>query len=634
MTREHLYARVPLRALVLSMLSLVVPAVAQVAFPEGLGENELLVWLLALVPAFLFAYYRGWRGAATALAAGMAALSLTQAVLRASGGVAPPWPVLLTGLAAFATVALGVGWIAERLHRQRALALRNALDTSLIVDESGAIVYAGPSAPRVLGLASGALVGRRLLELVEDEDAEKVERLLARDGTGSLLPAEVRIRRADGSPRVLELRIADLREDPSVHGFALVARDLTERKRLEERLRRAERMEGIGRLAADVAHEYNNLLTVMQAQLHALEEEVRVPDRARAPLQRIRAAADQAADLTAKLFAFSRQQMLRPAEVRLGEVVRRIEPSLRAKLPPAARLELDLAAEGAITLVDARLFGRMLLTLVDRAAPGLAEGGSLRIEVADDVIDAELAGRYSYAVRTGPYVRVSIEDSGPAIDVEAARLAFEPFATVPGGGRWLGLSSVYGFVKQSGGYVWVAGQEGSGTRFDVFFPSAEGRSLAATGAAAGADGRRGTETVLVVEDDDLVRSVVRDTLLRQGYGVLEAANGKEAIAVARASQGRFDLLVTDMVMPLMGGGELARTLRVRQPDLAILSMSGYAESQINQDLPDSALFLHKPFTPDELARAVRRALDEPSRALAAPAASADRLAAVPAAQSS
>jgi two-component system cell cycle sensor histidine kinase/response regulator CckA len=396
--------------------------------------------------------------------------------------------------------------------------------------------------------------------------------------------------------------------------------DITEHKRLEDQLRHSQKMEAVGQLAGGVAHDFNNLLMLIQAHNEHLRERLGPNDAAQKDALQIENAVTRAASLTGQLLAFSRKQVLRPKVLDLNAVLadvakmlhRLIGENIQVKVVPAPSLGRVKADPGQIEQV--------ILNLAVNSRDAMPHGGSLTIETRDVELDED-DSRSQEGAPAGKYVMLTVSDTGSGMDIETQAHIFEPFFTTkaPGKGTGLGLATVYGVVKQSDGWIWVDSEPGRGTTFKIHLPRVEEseaeESQARTQpaiATALATAPKGTETVLVVEDQDGIRDIVGESLRRSGYKVLIAVDGNEALQMAGTYADPIHLMITDLVMPNIGGRELAQRLTPLRPQMKVLFMSGYSEHTANSEdnhLP--ATVLQKPFSLDALARNVRRVLDEP-----------------------
>jgi nitrogen-specific signal transduction histidine kinase/ActR/RegA family two-component response regulator len=388
---------------------------------------------------------------------------------------------------------------------------------------------------------------------------------------------------------------------------------LAERERLEEQLHHAQKMEAIGSLAGGVAHDFNNILTVIRAASSILEREL--PDGAAVErVRQIDLAATRAGELTQQLLAFSRQQVLKPESVDLNAVVDETLQLLDRVLNEDIQLKAGLGRALQPVLVDRGQVQQVILNLLVNARDAMPEGGTLDIRTGN----AELAHapeEERSELGPGPYVVLQVSDTGSGMDESTRVRIFEPFFTTKDEGNGLGLSTVYGIVTQSGGRIFVSSEPGNGSIFRVYFPAGTNKPAPPEETPA-SDSLRGTETVLLVEDSELVRPLVAEVLESYGYTVLAAVDGIEALALAAAHQGAIDVLLTDVVMPRMSGRELADRLLVARPDLRQLFMSGYpADTVVRHGVAESRVaFIQKPFVGDDLAAAIRRVVEADARA--------------------
>ncbi|HET6765720.1 MAG TPA: ATP-binding protein, partial [Longimicrobiaceae bacterium] len=389
--------------------------------------------------------------------------------------------------------------------------------------------------------------------------------------------------------------------------------DVTERVRLEEQLRQASKMEAVGRLSGGVAHDFNNMLQSILGSADLLLADTPPEHAAYADLHEIRRAGRRAADLTRQLLAFSRQQVLAPRPLSLAESVAAIERMLGRMLGEDVELVTRLQADAGQVTADPTQVEQVLLNLAVNARDAMPDGGRLTIQVRGVELDADGIRRRSLDAEPGPYVLLEVGDTGRGMDAATQARIFEPFFTTKavGQGTGLGLATVYGIVRQSGGAICVESSPGGGTRFSVFLPRIAAGGEGDAAPAAAAEPRAGSETVLVVEDEDAVRRLAGRVLRRYGYTMLEASSGHEAMAILREHAGGVNLLLTDAVMPHMGGRELVEAARAEFPALRVLFMSGYtSDAVVQRGVSEAELqFIQKPFSPHELGARVRSVLD-------------------------
>jgi PAS domain S-box-containing protein len=429
--------------------------------------------------------------------------------------------------------------------------------------------------------------------------------------TGRLDGIEVKWKRKDG--KVITVRIsgrAVSSADEPADVLEAIAEDVTERRALEDQFRQAQKMEAVGRLAGGVAHDFNNLLMVISGYAEVMLGKLPLDHPLHQKGQAIQQAADRATTLTRQLLAFSRKQLLELKVVDVNAIVQDMERLVRPLIGETVELITALSPEAAHTRADAGQLEQVLMNLVVNAKDAMPAGGKLIIQTKNVVIDERDRPEQQF-IRPGNYVTLSVSDTGMGMDKETQSRIFEPFFTTKekGKGTGLGLSTVYGIVKQSGGYVMVQSEQGRGTIFNIYLPKVEDavekQAPQAPSAALG-----GSETVLLVEDEESVRQLVRDTLTAKGYKVLEAESGEVGLAAAAGHQGKIDLVITDVVMPGMSGRDLVKQLALARPEARVLYLSGYTEDAIVSDgsIESGTAFLQKPFSLQNLSRKVREVL--------------------------
>jgi signal transduction histidine kinase/CheY-like chemotaxis protein len=381
------------------------------------------------------------------------------------------------------------------------------------------------------------------------------------------------------------------------------------------RLQGMQKMEAVGRLAGGIAHDFNNIVQAIGGYSEVLQESLADGDPRRATVDEILRAGDRAASLTRQLLAFSRQQVMQPRVLDLNAVVGTVESLLRRLIGEDVTLIARLSPELGAVRADPTQLEQILMNLVVNARDAMPSGGTITIETGNASLDPS-AGTDAFSVTRGPYVRLTVTDTGHGMPPDVRARAFEPFFTTKelGRGTGLGLSTVYGIVKQTGGYIWVDSEVGKGTSIRIYLPldhaapaPLEVRPAARSGAS------RGSETLLVVEDEEGVRELMQAWLESHGYRVLTAGNGVEALETCRTFEGDIDLVVADMIMPAMGGPALARKLKPVRPGLRVMFISGYADATPGDRdvLDEPTLFLQKPFALSVLVDTVREALDRP-----------------------
>jgi len=388
--------------------------------------------------------------------------------------------------------------------------------------------------------------------------------------------------------------------------------DITERKGLEMQLLQAQKMEAVGQLAGGVAHDFNNVLTAIAGYAELLREDLPGEDARRGDLEEILRATDRAAALTRQLLAFSRRQVLAPRVLDLNTVVASVDNMLGRLIGADVELKTALAPELGAVRADPGQLEQVIMNLVVNARDAMPRGGKLTIETANAELDESYALEHP-AVVAGPYVMLAVSDSGVGMDAATQARIFEPFFTTKekGKGTGLGLATVYGIVKQSGGNIWLYSEPGRGTTFKIYLPRVDQPLELPTPTPAARETPRGTETVLLVEDDDAVRALARKMLAAHGYTVLAAPSGADALELAASHAGPIHLLVTDVVLPGISGRELAIRFQSVRPGLKVLYTSGYTDDAVvHHGVLDAGIaFLQKPFTSGALARKVRETLD-------------------------
>ena len=488
--------------------------------------------------------------------------------------------------------------------------LENIGDAVFIADPQGRYLDVNPRACELTGYSRDELLQLTVSDTYPAQDRDAAALRIVDVAGGRAAVTERPLLRKDGAILVVESNARRL-SDGRLLG---AVRDITERKRLEEQLRQAQKMEAVGRLAGGVAHDFNNVLTAIFGYADLLNEELPDGHQARLDLDEIRKAAQRASSLIRQLLAFSRQQVLQPMVLSLNDLVEDIQNMLVRLIGEDVQLRLGLSPSAGNVRADAGQIQQVLMNLVVNARDAMPTGGKLLVETAN----TELTEQYAEAhqpVAPGAYVMLAVSDTGSGMDAETKARIFEPFFTTKekGRGTGLGLSTVYGIVKQSGGYVWVYSEPGRGTTFKIYLPRVDEPAEPLAPPQREARTLTGTEIILLAEDDEMLRPLSKGLLERLGYRVLEAENAIRALALADAHAGPIHLLVADVVMPGGSGRELARRLANSRPDTRVLYVSGYTDDAIVHHgmLEPGLNFLQKPFTPATLARKVRDVLDAP-----------------------
>jgi PAS domain S-box-containing protein len=506
----------------------------------------------------------------------------------------------------------------ETLRESEQLArgiIDTALDAFVQIDERGSILNWNSQAETIFGWSREQALGKNLFELVisgadRDELRAALERFLG-SGQGQILGRrhEIMTRRRDGREFKAEMSVTALktREGYLFNGFF---RDLTDQIAAEDRLRQAEKMEAVGQLTGGIAHDFNNILTVITGTIEILADAVKGEPQLATITKMIDEAAARGAELTQHLLAFARKQPLQPREIDLNTLIIETAKLLRPALGEQIEIESAFEDEACLATVDANQLATVILNLAINARDAMPGGGKLILETGSAFLDESYASRHD-DVRPGRYALIAVSDTGTGIPASILDKVFNPFFTSkgPGKGTGLGLSMVYGFVKQSAGHIKIYSEEGQGTTIRIYLPPGTGASLAPEAAAAPAI-PGGHETILVVEDDRLVREYVLTQLHSLGYVTLDAANAAEALAIVEAGN-KFDLLFTDVIMPgAMNGRQLANEMQKSKPALKVLFTSGYTENAIihHGRLDSGVLLLAKPYRKSDLAGMIRKAL--------------------------
>ena len=490
-----------------------------------------------------------------------------------------------------------------------------SLDTLFISTPEGHLLDINPAGLRLLGYDSKEeLLKVDIEELYVDPDVRQsgLDRLAKEE---FLRDFELRLRRKDGSQvTVLETTTAVKGESGELFALRGMLRDVTEQRALEEQLLRSQRMEAVGRMAGGVAHDFNNLLTVINGRSDLLRSQLEPGSPLVAEVDEIKAAGERAAALTRQLLVLSRRRTTSPQAVNLNELVKNMENLLRRSIGEQIELVAHFDPDLANVKADPGQIEQVILNLALNARDAMPRGGRLVIDTTN-VSVTQGSALALYGLTPGPYVFLRFEDTGTGIDPGIRGQIFEPFFSTkdPAEGTGLGLATVYGIVQQSNGHVRVESEPGRGACFEVYFPAVSDPVESPRKPVVVPTSPSGSETVLLVEDEAAVRGLLRRFMDGKGYRVLEAADGEEALSVVESEAGRIDLLLTDLVMPGMGGFELAHRLEAKLPEVKILFMSGYsegAEAFFNSGLvSDARNFLQKPFSTDLLAQRLREVLD-------------------------
>ena len=485
----------------------------------------------------------------------------------------------------------------------------------VLADAAGKIVDTNAQALRMFGYKREELLGRTIELLVpENLRTSHGQRRSTYSNCPHVRPMgiglELIARRKDGTEFPVEISLGPAATQEGILISSTIV-DITERKKLEKQLHLSQRMEAIGQLAGGVAHDFNNLLTVILGCCEALTEELSGNPAALRRIEMIRKAGDSATDLTRQLLAFGRRQMLRPKVIGPGEVLEEVAGMLRRLIGENIRLEVNIHPEAGCIRADPGQMEQILVNLAANARDAMPTGGRLLIEVYNAELDEAYVKLHPPAV-PGPYVMFSVSDTGCGMDQKTQSQIFDPFFTTKelGKGTGLGLATVYGIVKQSGGYIWVYSELGKGTVFKVYLPRVESATTHRQQIDTDSAAERGSETILLAEDSEALREIAREYLEGLGYTVIEASSGENALKRAAEFGGEIHLLLTDVVMSGMNGRDLADQIARKYPGIKILFTSGYTDDAIaRQGIFDlSVAFIQKPYRPRALARKIREML--------------------------
>ncbi len=504
------------------------------------------------------------------------------------------------------------------LTRQKYLesVLHHAPDAIVTLDASHRVMEWNPGAQRIFGYTVDEARGRDLDDLVSRPDVDQEARGNTRTVLSgqTLKPAEAVRYRKDGSPVQVIASGAPIMIEGMLHGVVAIYSDITRIKELESQFQQAQKLEAVGRLAGGIAHDLNNLLTPILGYSDLMLNTMPFRDPSKSKIESILSAAEKARDLVGQLLAYSRKQTLEVKTLDLNALIQDFQALLRKTIREDIELRLNLDPSIPCLRADKGQLEQLLLNLAINARDAMPEHGRLTIETSDIDLDRALA-RSRYGLKPGRHLLLTVSDTGHGMDPETQLRIFEPFFTTKeqGKGTGLGLAMVYGIVKQHGGSIWVSSEPGHGSTFTVCLPAVEEPVSSLKDEPRPPQETQGTETVMVVEDNDMVRDLAAAVLEKNGYTVFSTSHGQECLHCLDRLQGKVDLLLADVIMPDMNGRELFRTASELYPWIRVLYMSGYTDDAIGHHgvLNNGVPFIQKPFTVKALVQKVRRVLDEP-----------------------
>jgi two-component system, cell cycle sensor histidine kinase and response regulator CckA len=506
----------------------------------------------------------------------------------------------------------------DALHRSEAeyrFFFQSNLAGNYVATPSGKVLSCNSAFAGMFGFASIEEALKQNLALLYPQPGDREAFVDAVRNHRQLRHTERELRRRDGKPvYVIESAIGKFGKQGELTEILGYLIDETERRQNEQELRQAQKMEAVGQLAGGISHDFNNLLGIINGYCEMLLGDPKIEEVTRRRLGEISKAGQRASSLTRQLLAFSRKQVLQPRVLSLNLVIADIDEMLRRLIGEGIQVRTVLDPDLEAVKADPTQMEQVILNFCINARDAMPEGGTIVIETANVEADETLVARH-FPMKPGHYVRLAVSDSGTGMDKETLSHVFEPFFTTkePEKGTGLGLATVYGIVKQSGGHVWGYSEPGHGSTFSVYLPAATEEAEFRNREAKPLEIMTGSGTILLVEDAAPLRDMTRELLEGSGYTVLEAADGKQAIEIAEQYQGDIALLLTDVVMPKIGGPSLAKNLLQERSGMKVLYMSGYTDGAIvgSGSLEPGTAFLQKPFAAEELAKKVRTLLDSP-----------------------
>lgn len=517
-------------------------------------------------------------------------------------------------------VAQQIAGVLARVHlaqteRRLITAIEQTSESVVITDTTGTILYVNPAFEQTTGYSRAEIIGQNPRLLKSGKHKQNFyQEMWATISSGQVWHGRLVNRKKDGSLISEDTTITPVRDTRGeIINYVEVKRDVTRELELEEQYRQAQKMEAVGLLAGGIAHDFNNILTAINGYSALLQAEMPPDSPAHEKLEIILRSGRRAADLVRQLLAFSHKQIVEPKVLDLNDTIYEIKKMLQRTIPEHIIIETALTADLWPIKIDPNQLEQVMLNLAINARDAMPHGGRLTIETVNMTLDEEYA-RNHLAMEPGDYVVLTISDTGTGMNEEIQARIFEPFFTTKeqGRGTGLGLATVYGIVRQNGGVIWVYSKEGQGSTFKIYLPRViEKAQVVSRVADEKSELPRGTETILLVEDEPAVRELAASVLRERGYTVLTASHGQEALRLAREHVDNVQLLLTDVVMPGMNGPDLARQLSQVRPDLKIIFMSGYTDGIIGQHgiLEPGNVFIQKPFSPRMLVQKIREVLD-------------------------
>ncbi len=491
--------------------------------------------------------------------------------------------------------------------------IENAIDIIYVHDLAGNYVSVNRAGEKITGYSKDEILTMNMAQTIAPEYLEKAQEMMAAKLAGKEVTAyELEVFARDGRRIALEVNTRLICENGIPVGVQGIARDTTKRKQLEDQFRQSQRMEAIGVLAGGIAHDFNNLLTAISGYGELTLKKMSADDPLRHNIEEIKDAGDRAAALTGRLLAFSRRQGLKPGVHNLNRIITELEKMLCRVINESIEIQTELDPNLGNIQADPGQLEQVIMNLAVNARDAMPNGGKLMIKTENVFFDGK-NGPQHLRLNPGPFVKMTVTDTGEGIDERIQRRIFEPFFTTKavGKGTGLGLSTVYGIVEQSGGDIAMQSTIGQGTSFEIYLPLVDQIAQKPKWAGRIDEDFSGTETVLLVEDDEIVRNLIREILTGNGYKILQASSGKAALAICTTQSEPIHMLLTDLVMPEMNGTELKDQVVKLRPDIRPLVMSGYTDDVVAwQGILDSqTAFIEKPFTPEGLARKVREVLE-------------------------